>query len=62
MASEKKWNWQESNYEKFKDITARVVLEWMEEASRFLGEFWTKEDVERFRKIKEERLNNARRT
>jgi hypothetical protein len=36
MSDKEKEGWEESSFEKYKNLSARDVLEWMEEASRFL--------------------------
>lgn len=52
MKNNKKWNWEESSYEKFKNLSAQDVLEWMEEANRFFRKFLKPEEILRWRELK----------
>ena len=56
MNNNKKWNWEESSYEKFKNLSAQDVLEWMEEASQFTRQYLAAKDIDRLRKEKESNL------
>jgi len=55
-------NWQESSSEKFKHLSAREVLEWMEETSLFLSHFYKPGQIRKMHEKKEQEKFNVRRT
>ena len=57
-----KSDWQETSINKFKNLTAKEVLEWMEEASQFMQKLYNPNDFERIKKSNEGDVDNVRRT
>lgn len=57
-----KHNWEESSSERFKDISAREVLEWLEEASQFMRRFYKPGEMIKIHEKKEGNEINVRRT
>ncbi|MBI5400170.1 hypothetical protein HZB07_06160 [Candidatus Saganbacteria bacterium] len=55
-------DWEESSYDKFRDLSIKQVLEWMEDTSQFLKHFYTSADIKKMREIKELEKFNVRRT
>ncbi|MBI5701670.1 hypothetical protein HZC34_07535 [Candidatus Saganbacteria bacterium] len=57
-----KYDWQGSNSERFKKLSALDVLEWMEKTSQFYRKVMSKDDLVKIRELKEKNLQNVRRT
>lgn len=55
-------NWEESSSDKFKHLSAREVLEWMEETSQFLSHFYKPGEIRMMHEKKEQEKSNVRRT
>ncbi len=56
-----KFNWQGTSVDKFKNLTVKEVLQWMEGASRFMQKHYTSSDLDKIRKTKERQWCNVRR-